>query len=367
MIIPFRRFAIYFFCPCLFAGQLSTESPVRFLDLKMRIDQLDSEKAQLLRDSEGLENFWDKIFSPGSIKEKQAEIQKLIDEKYDPELAVLKLKLEKLTATEKIQLWNLASGRFNRDKRTLQAAFSESLGFVIIDGKPMFFKNESDFNRWLLAKSERDNADHRVTFHSQKSKVIQSCLAGVSDKARVIKVDKDISYCSGSYGDSVKYETYVKDNIINVDLRLQLNYRGTAENMPLTKKKVDNVQACIRKIFARNGLKFNLRYAFSDEAAINEAHADIRVLDAAASSNSLSWGVLANQGTPNTDDYLCSNLTHELLHRLGIEDRYADPKCPGRVVGQRDEVMVTANVHPWNARIRDDDIQKIIEPLCGKR
>lgn len=328
---------------------------------------MESEKAQLLVDSKALENFWDNIFSPGSIKKKQAEIQTLIDEKYDPELGALKLKLEKLTATERIQLWNPVSRKFNRDKRTLQAAFDERLGFVIIDGKPMFFKDQNDFSLWLLVKPERDAADHRVTFHSQKSKVIQSCLESVSNKAKVVKVDKYISYCSGSYGDSVKYETYVKDSIINVDLRLQLNYRGIAENMPLTKKKVDNVQTCIRKIFARNGLKFNLSYAFSDEATIEEAHATIRVFDAAANSTSLSWGILANQGTPNTDEYLCTNLTHELLHRLGIEDRYADPQCPGRVVGQRDEVMVTANVHPWSARIRDDDIQKIIEPLCGRR
>ena len=333
----------------------------------MRIDQLDSEKAHLLVDSKALESFWDNIFSPGSIKKKKAEIQSLIDEKYDPKLGALKLKLEKLTATEKIQLWNPISRRFNRDKRTLQAALDEPLGFIIIDGKPMFFKDQNDFNLWLLAKPERDAADHRVTFHSQKSKVIQSCLEGASNKAKVVKVDKAFYSCAGSYGDIVKYETYLKDNIINIDLRLQLNYGGTVENMPPTKKKFDSVQTCIRKIFARHGLKFNLSYAFSDEATIKEAHAAISVLDAASNSTSLKWGILANQGTPNTDEYLCTNLTHELLHRLGVEDRYADPQCPGRVVGQRDEVMVTANVHPWSARIRDDDIQKIIEPLCGKK
>ncbi len=336
--------------------------------LKNRIEKLESERDELREESKALAKEANKFFGSKDAKQKQLEIDRQITENYDLEIAKLKLELEKLTLKEKVTIWNQTLQKFTKDQRTLSHALSEGLGYITLDCNPMFFKNEIDFYLWNLQKSKsEDDINNRLSFFSQKSDVIKSCINGIIDKRKKIDVDRMFYGCNGNSGNLVKYEILLKNNNININLRVKFEYNGQKSNMGLTKNKVDRVQPCIKKIMANQGINFNLDYVYTDEGKLKDSHATIKIHDILSESNSSNLGILSNRGSPNSDDYLCVLMTHELMHLLGLDDTYSDPRCLERGVGKSNEFMQTMSVSSAFAKLSDQEVKTIIAPLCASK
>lgn len=269
-------------------------------------------------------------------------------------------------SNEKIQIWNPGLKRFVKDKRTMQAALTENVGYVTHDGKPVFFKTEVDFKQWVQAKvKEKDQIRTRLEYYSQKLEIVHSCIEKISDKDKIAKVDYDFRQCGGYYGNPVKYLLSLKDNFITVDLRLELAYKGQPENIQVVKSAINNAQPCIKKILANQGIQFNLTYGYADEGGIKDKYAAIDIYDIRSGrSNAAEWSVLSSQGSPENANRICTMMTHEMLHLLGLGDTYARTDCPQREAGKPQEIMANSSVFPEAAKLSDIEIRRIIAPLC---
>lgn len=352
----------------LFCSQLLAKSPSPYFLLKDKIDQLELERSSLIDEADALSREANSFFGSKESKQKQLQVIDLIRQNYDPKIVLLKRELEKFTLKEKIEMWNHSLSRFTKDKRTLHSALNDHLGYVKLDCNPMFFKNESEFNFWITENNrDQDQIDKRLTFFSQKSDIIQSCIDNIIDKGKKIKVDRLFSDCNGLIINPVKYEISLKNSFITIDLNLKLVYKGKQENMAAVKSKFDHIQPCIKKILANQGLNFNLKYVYADEAKIKNSHATIKIYDQLESSDATNWGVLEEQGSLNNDNYICSFITHEILHGLGLGDKYKDSRCPGRVLGNSNHIMARSGVSPQIAKLSDQEVKTIIAPLCTSK
>lgn len=248
----------------------------------------------------------------------------------------------------------------------MQIALNENLGYVTLDGKPAFFKNEDDFKQWLLAKvKEGDQIPMRLAYFSQKNDVIRSCTEKISDREKTVKVDYDFRQCGGYYGNPVNYLLLLKDGFISIDLRLELVYKGLPENMVAVKNAIYAAQPCIRQIMANQGIQLHLTYGYADEGGLKDKYASIDIYDIRLStSNAAEWGVLSSQGHLHNTGRICTMMTHEILHLLGLGDTYARPNCPQRELGKPNEIMANSSVLPEAARLTELETRRIIAPLC---
>lgn len=181
---------------------------------------------------------------------------------------------------EKIQIWNSGSKRFVKDRRSVQKAQEEGLGYVGLDGKLVFFKNENDFKQWVQTKvKDEDQASMRLSYFSQKLDVIRACLGNIPDKEKTVKVAYDFRQCGGYYGNPVKYMLSLKDNFVTIDLRLELIYKGLPENMATVKSAISDAQPCIKKIMANQGIQFNLTYGYAAEGGVKDRYATVDIYD----------------------------------------------------------------------------------------
>lgn len=281
-------------------------------------------------------------------------------------LLITETKAQTDNYNEKVQIWNPKLKRFAKDRRTMPAALDDRMGYVILDGKPVFFKNEVDFKQWLQAKAKQeDQIVMRLAYFSQKNGVVRSCIGNIPDREKTVKVDYDFRQCGGFYGNPVKYLLSLKDNFITVDLRLELVYKGQAEHKAAVKNAISDAQPCIRKIMANQGIQFNLTYSYADEESLKNKYASVDVYDIrSGKSNAAEWSVLSSQGSVENATRICTMMTHEMLHLLGLGDTYARPNCPQREAGKPDEIMANSSVLPEAAKLSDIEIRRIIAPLC---
>lgn len=269
-------------------------------------------------------------------------------------------------AEEKIEIWNPKLKRFVHDRRTIQFALDERLGHVNLAGKQVFFKNEADFKQWVQSKiKEEDHILMRLVYFSQKNDVIRSCTEKISDREKTVKVDYDFRQCGGYYGNPVKYLLSLRDDFITIDLRLELVYKGQAENKAVVKNAISDAQPCIRKIMANQGIEFNLTYGYQDEDGLKDKYAVVDIYDIRPGrNNAAEWSVLSSQGSVENPNRICTMMTHELLHLLGLGDTYARPNCPQRVPGKPNEIMANSSVLPEAAKLTELETRRIIAPLC---
>lgn len=267
---------------------------------------------------------------------------------------------------EKIQIWHSGSKRFQKDRRTVEKAQQEGLGYVNLEGKLVFFKNENDFMQWMQTKvKNEDQISTRLSYFSQKIDVVRSCVNNVSDRGKTIKVDYDFRQCGGYYGNPVKYMLSLKDNFITIDLRLELIYKGQPANMATVKSAINNAQPCVKKIMANQGIQFNLTYGYADEDGVKDRYATVDIYDIRpGKSNAAEWGVLSSQGTVENPNRICTMMTHEMLHLLGLGDTYARANCPQREPGKPNEIMANSSVLPEVAKLTELETRRIIAPLC---
>lgn len=269
-------------------------------------------------------------------------------------------------SNEKIQIWNPGLKRFVKDKLTVQKAQEERMGSVIIEGKPVFFKNENDLKQWAQTKvKDEDQVRARLEYYSQKLDVVQSCINKISEKSKTVKVEYDFRQCGGYYGNPVNYLLSLKDGFITIDLNLELVYKGRPENMVAVKAAIFSAQPCIRTILANQGIQFRLSYDYEDEGGLKDSFAKVDIYDTRpGQSNAAEWGVLSSRGSIETPNRICTMMTHEILHLLGLGDTYARPNCPQRDAGKPNEIMANSSVMPESAKLTEREIRRIIAPLC---
>ncbi|MBX3722062.1 MAG: hypothetical protein KF713_09495 [Turneriella sp.] len=267
---------------------------------------------------------------------------------------------------ERIQIWQPRLKRFIKNKPTMQNAQEEGFGYVTLNGKRHFFKNETDFKQWVQSKArEEDQIRNRLEYFSQKNNVVQSCLSKLPDRTKTVKVEYDFRQCGGYYGNPVNYVLLLKDDFITIDLRLELVYKGLPENMGAVKNAINAAQPCIRKIMANQGIQFQLSYGYADEGGLKDSFAKVDIYDIRpGKSNAAEWSVLSSQGRVENPNRICTMMTHELLHLLGLGDTYARPNCPQREAGKPNEIMANSSVLPEAAKLTEIETRRIIAPLC---
>lgn len=267
---------------------------------------------------------------------------------------------------ERIQVWQPRLKRFIKNKPTMQNAQEGGFGYVTLNGKRHFFKNETDFKQWLQSKaSEENQIRNRLEYFSQKNSVVQSCLSKLPDRTKTVKVEYDFRQCGGYYGNPVNYLLLLKDDFITIDLRLELVYKGLPENMGAVKNAINAAQPCIRKIMANQGIQFQLSYGYADEGGLKDSFAKVDIYDIRpGKSNAAEWSVLSSQGRVENPNRICTMMTHELLHLLGLGDTYTRPNCPQREAGKPNEIMANSSVLPEAAKLTEIETRRIIAPLC---
>lgn len=116
---------------------------------------------------------------------------------------------------------------------------------------------------------------------------------------------------------------------------------------------------------ANQGIQFQLSYGYADEGGLKDSFAKVDIYDIRpGKSNAAEWSVLSSQGRVENPNRICTMMTHELLHLLGLGDTYARPNCPQREAGKPNEIMANSSVLPEAAKLTEIETIRIIAPLC---
>jgi hypothetical protein len=149
---------------------------------------------------------------------------------------------------------------------------------------------------------------------------------------------------------------------------VRFRYQGAPENRDLVVAKTLAAIGCVERFFARHRIRLNLGLAMDDEQWSSWWGADIKdvtLRDTYSRSDALNWGILNNLGRPQTDDSRCFTITHEILHRLGLPDRYVEAlRKPENYTSDGQSVMKTLE-STENLTLIDEDLRILTEPVCG--
>lgn len=306
---------------------------------------------------------------PGCATAARHEIDSSLNET-NIEIANLQVAAKAAAKNERASVWNEKQRRFISGRLSIDDALKKNLGSITLDGAIVFFESDGAFSEWHALSNPVDPLTAKIEYASGKSPYIKSCLASTAASKRKRHVVARFSDPTCSiYASEADYQISKTATLIQIDMTRKLVYKGTRNNFQLVKQKLEDVQGCIRSVYANQGVRFNFNYSFESSGVLwNSSSEEIYVYDDFPHSNQTHWGILSEQGTPNSINYLCSSIAHELGHHLGLLDTYVDEKCPNsRRHGSRQELMANSNGHPALVRINEAEMKQILEPLCGEK
>lgn len=285
------------------------------------------------------------------------------------EIAKLKVDAELAAKKERISLWNQKLRRFAPSRMTVKEALEKNFGSITLNDSIVFFENDDAFRHWRSTSNPPDALTARLEYASEKSPYIKACQAKVANTASELAVNSMVYEPNCPvYGTRADYRLSKVDKFLQIDVKKKLIYRGDSKNYPLVKQRFDNAQACIKGIYANHGIHLNFIYAYESSGAIFGSADEVNLYDEFSRNNALNWGVLASQGSRNSDWEICKSIAHEMGHMLGLNDTYPDPRCPHRPrSNSRFEIMGDSVGNPDLLRFNDQEIKRILDPLCADK
>lgn len=340
-----------------------------------RYYSLEREVANLTVEKEDVEQLIRKYSSStdsfGSPTSAQKVLARLRNEQ-DKILKDIKTKAEEMENLEEnleVQAWDQRFGVLIR--------VNVMLGDVVrntncsFDGR-QFFTSDKAFELWT-AKNNR--LDKKVAYYAHDNEYVNNCLEKtnngtekkVSYTAKFTCEEPD-SYFQGPVG----YQVSKENDQIVVSTKISFDYKGNPQNKQKSIQAMRNTLPCMKEFYARHGIKLNISFEFNNNESTGQSCDHyLNLWDEVERADSVNWAshktVGVEMGLGGAEYDRCSLALHELGHLLGLADSYPSPECPDQRVGTIDDIMRSSlNIKPEEAKIEDNDLKKILKPICGE-
>jgi len=312
---------------------------------------------------------WDKIWSPSKTKKVLDEIRNYLTELKSE----LDLKEGMVKETEKIMVW--VEGGDKKSLKQLSRVDSKTCS-VLVGEEYKFFKEYEDLDKFLKEEYKEDefNSDLlRIEYVSQHNPYIKKCLDKV-ENSREIKVDetvnnlcKKVSWLPDKYEKiPKKYSLSKEGGKIVLRTSITFEYKGIAKDRFNTFDLVKKNIPCVSSFFAKHGIRLDLKIFDRNDMnnSVTKTDHNINLWDYyPPKDKENNWSVLSDPKLGEKD--LCGTLIHDLSNRLGLKDKYPNPDCPDREIGDREDIMYTSGSIDHNyLRFKKEDIEALLAPLC---
>ncbi|MBL8032412.1 MAG: hypothetical protein JNJ69_01840 [Leptospiraceae bacterium] len=284
------------------------------------------------------------------------------------EIAKVQIAGKMASRRERALVWHERQNRFIPGNLSIEAALKKNLGTIRLKDEIVFFDSDAAFRHWLKTANPADPVDIRLQYASSKSTYIKTC----QDSSGALERKRRVAYLSidpqcPQRGIKANYRIYRIGGQMQVELDRRLVYRGARKNYDLVKQRLDQVQTCVRNIYANQGISLHFHYRIDDSFSLSSSDEKIHIYDEYGRNDATNWGILATEGSRDTPEQVCTMIAHELGHHLGLYDRYPDSACPARPRENAPlDLMISSQRPAELLRINDQEIRQILEPLCNK-